>query len=54
MPSIAETDSLDFPGSCDANSTGDEMQGFADKCGQGTAWNTWKPEFAITADIVRK
>lgn len=49
-----ETDSLDFPGSCDANSATDEAQGFADKCGQGTAWNTWESKFGGIVNVGEK
>lgn len=49
-----ETAALDFPGSCDAESNQDEVQGFADKCGRGTAWNTWEPEFGGVVNVDEK
>lgn len=49
-----ETETLDFPGSCDADSAIDETQGFADKCGQGTAWKGWEPEFGGVVNVGEK
>jgi hypothetical protein len=49
-----ETNGWDIPGSCDAENNQDEFQGFADKCGRGTAWSSWAPDFGGIVNVGEK